>query len=268
MTLTLIMLGLLTLLGLLGNEWQKMLKEQVTVQVFMQQEMDETGVARVKKIIDTARFTKAAEYITSEQASQEMEKQLGEEFVDFLGFMPIPPSIDVQLKPEYTSLDSLQWISEQIGAIDGVKEVEYQRVLLSKIEQNINRLSLPLLLFASLLLLIAVALINNTIRLSIFSRRFIIKSMQLVGATRGFIRRPFILKGIWLGVLSGLLAFSVIVGLLGLFRRIAGDWFEMLDVLTFAQLFGAVMVLGIFIAWVSTHLAVNKYIRLRHDQLY
>lgn len=268
MTLTLTMLGLLTLLALFGNEWQRMLREQVVVQVFLQQEMDEPGVARVKKIIDTANYTQEAMYITSEQASRQMEEELGEEFIEFLGYLPVPPSIDVKLKTEYTSLDSLQWISEQIGAIEGVKEVEYQRVLLSKLEQNIRRLSLPLIIFAGLLLLIAVALINNTIRLSIFSKRFLIKSMQLVGATRAFIRRPFILKGIWLGIISGLLAFGVIVGLLGLFRRINGELFETLDFETFAKLFAAVMALGILIAWISTHLAVNKYIRLRQDQLY
>jgi cell division transport system permease protein len=245
-----------------------MLREQVIVQVFLQQEMDEPGVARVKKIIDTANYTQEAMYITSEQASRQMEEELGEEFIEFLGYLPVPPSIDVKLKTEFTSLDSLQWISEQIGAIEGVKEVEYQRVLLSKLEQNIRRLSLPLIIFAGLLLLIAVALINNTIRLSIFSKRFLIKSMQLVGATRAFIRRPFILKGIWLGIISGLLAFGVIVGLLGLFRRINGELFETLDFETFAKLFAAVMALGILIAWISTHMAVNKYIRLRQDQLY
>ncbi|MBI1267178.1 MAG: FtsX-like permease family protein [Cryomorphaceae bacterium] len=268
MTLTLTMLGLLTLLALFGNEWQRMLREQVVVQVFLQQEMDEPGVARVKKIIDTAKYTQEAMYITSEQASRQMEEELGEEFIEFLGYLPVPPSIDVKLKTEFTSLDSLQWISEQIGAIEGVKEVEYQRVLLSKLEQNIRRLSLPLIVFAALLLLIAVALINNTIRLSIFSKRFLIKSMQLVGATRAFIRRPFILKGIWLGIISGLLAFGVIIALLGLFRRISGELFETLDIQTFAKLFGAVMALGILIAWISTHMAVNKYIRLRQDQLY
>ena len=268
MTLTLTMLGLLNLLALFGNEWQRMLREQVIVQVFLQQEMDEPGVARVKKIIDTANYTQEAMYITSEQASRQMEEELGEEFIEFLGYLPVPPSIDVKLKTEFTSLDSLQWISEQIGAIEGVKEVEYQRVLLSKLEQNIRRLSLPLIVFAGLLLLIAVALINNTIRLSIFSKRFLIKSMQLVGATRAFIRRPFILKGIWLGIISGLLAFGVIVSLLGLFRRISGELFDALDFETFAKLFAAVMALGILIAWISTHMAVNKYIRLRQDQLY
>jgi cell division transport system permease protein len=149
-----------------------------------------------------------------------------------------------------------------------VTEIEYQKVLLGKLEENIRQLSLPLIVLGALLLLIAIALINNTIRLSIFSSRFLIKSMQLVGATRSFIRRPFILKGIRYGILSGLLAFGLILSLLSLFRSMAGDLLDRLELETFAQLFGVVIALGILIAWLSTHFAVNKYIRLRQDQLY
>lgn len=268
MTLTLTMLGLLSLLFLFGRQWQQQLREQVMVQVFLEQELDEPSISRIKKQLEAQDFTRNAAYITAQQASRQMEEELGEEFIDFLGYLPVPPSIDLQLEPTYASLDSLNWISEDIAAIDGVTEVEYQKVLLGRLEENIRKLSLPLLILAALLLLIAIALINNTIRLSIFSRRFIIKSMQLVGATRGFIRRPFILKGIWFGVLSGLFAFALIVGLLALFRRMTGSMLDTLDLVTFAELFGVVIVLGILIAWLSTHFAVNKYIRLRQDQLY
>lgn len=268
MTLTLTMLGLLSLLFLFGKEWQKQLREQVMVQVFLEKDLDEASISRIKKELEAEPYTRAAGYITAEDASQQMEAELGEEFVDFLGYLPIPPSIDMQLETSYASIDSLSWISERIGKLEGVTEVEYQKVLLSKLEENIRRLSVPLLVLAALLLLIAIALINNTIRLSIFSRRFIIKSMQLVGATRSFIRRPFILKGIWFGILSGLLAFALIVGLLSIFRKMNEGLLSDLDVFTFAELFGIVVVLGILIAWLSTHFAVNKYIRLRQDQLY
>ncbi len=269
MTLTLTMLGLLSLLFLFGRQWQKQLREQVVVQVFLEQELDEPAVARVKKIIEAQPFTASATYITAEQASLEMERALGEEFIDFLGYLPIPPSIDIQIDPQYAALDSLDGaVSEFITNIEGVAEVEYQKVLLGKLEENLRRLSLPLLILGGLLLLIAIALINNTIRLSIFSSRFLIKSMQLVGATRAFIRRPYILKGIRYGVLSGLLAFGFIVALLAMFRRMSGDLLDQIDLKTFAQLFGIVVALGILIAWISTHFAVNKYIRLRQDQLY
>lgn len=262
------MLGLLTLLFLFGSKWQQQLREQVMVQVFLDKELDEASISRVRKILEAEPFTRSANYITAEQASMEMEEELGEDFVEFLGFLPVPPSVDINIEPQYASLDSLNWISEEIASIEGVKEIEYQKVLLGKLEENLRKLGLPLLILAVLLLLIAIALINNTIRLSIFSRRFIIKSMQLVGATRGFIRRPFIWRGIWLGVVSGLLAFSLIVSLLALFRRMTDQMLDTLDLVTFAELFGVVVVLGILIAWLSTHFAVNKYIRLRQDQLY
>jgi cell division transport system permease protein len=269
MTLTLTMLGLLSLLFLFGQQWQQQLREQVMVQVFLEQELDEPAVARVKKLIESQPFTREAVYITAEQASRDMEQELGEEFVGFLGFLPIPPSIDVNIEPEYCSLDSLEHaVSSYIANLEGVTEIEYQKVLLGRLEENIRRLSIPLLVLGSLLLLIAIALINNTIRLSIFSSRFLIKSMQLVGATRSFIRRPFILKGIRYGILSGLFAFGFIVALLSLFRNMSGDLLDRLDLETFGKLFGIVVALGVVIAWLSTHFAVNKYIRLRQDQLY
>ncbi|MCH2197349.1 MAG: permease-like cell division protein FtsX [Flavobacteriales bacterium] len=268
MTLTLTMLGLLSLLFLFGKQWQQQLREQVMVQVFLDKELDEASISRIKKELEAEAYSRETKYITAQQASEEMEDELGEEFVDFLGYLPVPPSIDMQLDPAYASLDSLEWISSRISSIDGVTEVEYQKVLLGRLEENIRKLSLPLIILASLLLLIAIALINNTIRLSIFSRRFIIKSMQLVGATRGFIRRPFMLKGIWFGILSGLLAFGMIVSLLALFRRMNSELLDSLEIMTFAQLFGIVVALGILIAWISTYFAVNKYIRLKQDQLY
>lgn len=269
MTLTLTMLGLVSLLFLFGRQWQEQLREQVMVQVFLEQELDEPAVSRIKKLIEAQPFTAEATYITAEQASREMEQELGEEFVEFLGFLPIPPSIDVNIRPEYAALDSLEnVVSTYIASVDGVTEIEYQKVLLGRLEENIRKLSVPLIVLGVLLLLIAIALINNTIRLSIFSSRFLIKSMQLVGATRRFIRRPYILKGIRYGVLSGLLAFGFIVMLLSLFRKMSGDLLDRLDIETFAQLFGIVILLGILIAWLSTHFAVNKYIRLRQDQLY
>lgn len=269
MTLTLTMLGLVSLLFLFGRQWQQQLREQVMVQVFLEQELDEPAVSRIKKLIEAQPFTAEAAYITAEQASREMEQELGEEFVEFLGFLPIPPSIDVNIHPEYAALDSLeQVVSTYIASVDGVTEIEYQKVLLGRLEENIRKLSVPLLVLGVLLLLIAIALINNTIRLSIFSSRFLIKSMQLVGATRSFIRRPYILKGIRYGILSGLMAFGFIVMLLSLFRKMSDDLLDRLDIETFAQLFGIVILLGILIAWLSTHFAVNKYIRLRQDQLY
>ena len=240
----------------------------MTVQVFLENDLPKEEIERVKKWIESETFTKEAVYITQEEASAMMEKELGESFVDFLGYYPIPPSIDLKIHSNYSSLDSMEWIETKLLAVRGVEEVDYQRVLLERIEERIQKITLPLLVIAGLLMFIAIALINNTIRLSIFSKRFLIKSMQLVGATRSFIRRPFIWQGIWYGVLSGLLAFSILMGGLIFLQNENPEAFERTDLLTFVQLFGIVVLLGIVISWISTYFAVNKYIRLRQDQLY
>lgn len=267
-TLTLCLLGVLSLMALHGQKWKNRVKESVMVQVFLENDLPEEEIVRIKKLIEAERFTMDAVYVTQEEASRQMEADLGEDFVDFLGYYPIPPSIDIHLQSAYSSLDSLSWIEGEIKSMNGVTEVEYQRVLLERIEENMRKLSLPLMVVAGLLLFIAIALINNTIRLSIFSKRFLIKSMQLVGATRGFIRRPFIWQGIWYGIISGLLAFSMLIGMLAILRRETPEWFDGRDLPMFLQLFGIVVALGILISWLSTHFAVNKYIRLRQDQLY
>ena len=267
-TLTLCLLGILSLIAMKGNAWKNQLKESMTVQVFLENYLPKEEIERVKKWIESETFTKEAVYITQEEASAMMEKELGESFVDFLGYYPIPPSIDLKIHSNYSSLDSMEWIETKLLAVRGVEEVDYQRVLLERIEERIQKITLPLLVIAGLLMFIAIALINNTIRLSIFSKRFLIKSMQLVGATRSFIRRPFIWQGIWYGVLSGLLAFSILMGGLIFLQNENPEAFERTDLLTFVQLFGIVVLLGIVISWISTYFAVNKYIRLRQDQLY
>jgi cell division transport system permease protein len=267
-TLTLCLLGILSLIAMKGNAWKNQLKESMTVQVFLENDLPKEEIERVKKWIESETFTKEAVYITQEEASAMMEKELGESFVDFLGYYPIPPSIDLKIQSNYSSLDSMEWIETKLLSVRGVEEVDYQRVLLERIEERIQKITLPLLVIAGLLMFIAIALINNTIRLSIFSKRFLIKSMQLVGATRSFIRRPFIWQGIWYGILSGLLAFSILMGGLIFLQNENPEAFEHTDLITFVQLFGIVVLLGIVISWVSTYFAVNKYIRLRQDQLY
>jgi cell division transport system permease protein len=267
-TLTLCLLGVLSLIAMKGNAWKNQLKESMTVQVFLENDLPKEEIERVKKWLEAETFTKDAAYITQEEASAMMEKELGESFVDFLGYYPIPPSIDLKIHSNYSSLDSMEWIEAKLLEVRGIEEVDYQRVLLERIEERLQKITIPLLVVAGLLLFIAIALINNTIRLSIFSKRFLIKSMQLVGATRRFIRRPFIWQGIWFGLISGLLAFSILMGALIFLQQENPEAFEQTDLITFVQLFGIVVLLGILISWISTYFAVNKYIRLRQDQLY
>jgi len=267
-TLVLVMLGFLSLLLLSAKNLSDYFKESIQVQIFMKEDVNEGEIIGLQKWLDAQKFTKSATYITREEAAVQMEQELGEDFVDFLGFYPIPSSLDLRLNSEYAGLDSLLIIESQIAKRSFVSEVVYQKALIENINKNVGRISLYLLIFSGLLLVIAIALINNTIRLAIYSKRFLIKSMQLVGATRRFIQRPFLVKGLWYGVLSGLLAFVIIITTIYFFE----DQIPLLQgiqaLTVFAELFAIVFILGILISWISTKLAVRRYIRLRQDQLY
>lgn len=241
----------------------------MVVQVFLENEVDEVEIARIKKWIESEKFTKKLTYVSPQEATAKMEEQLQEELLALLDNQhPIEPSFDLIVHSPYADLDSLSWIKAKLLTVDGVKEAEYPEVELETIQNGLKKVMLPVLVVSALLMFIAIALINNTIRLSIFSKRFLIKSMQLVGATRGFIRRPFVWQVIWYGLISGLLAFSILTAAILFLQQESPDIFGKTDVLTFAALFGVVVFFGIFISWISTHFAVNKYLRLRQDQLY
>lgn len=267
-TLVLVMLGYLSLILLSAKKLSDYFKENIQVQVFMKDDVNEAEIIGLQKWLDTQKFSSSADYITREEAASQMEQELGEDFVDFLGFYPIPSSLDLRLKPEYASLDSLEVIEAEILSRPFVREVIYQRSLIDNVNKNVSVASLYLLVFSTLLLVIAIALINNTIRLAIYSKRFLIKSMQLVGATRRFIQRPFLWKGVWYGILSGLLAFVLIISTIYFFRDQLPFLKTIQDLTVFAELFAIVFILGILISWISTKLAVRRYIRLRQDQLY
>ncbi len=267
-TLVLVMLGFLSLMLLSAKKLSDYFKESIQVQIFMKEDVNEGEIIGLEKWLESQAFTKSADYITREQAAVQMEQELGEDFVDFLGFFPIPSSLDLRLTSEYASLDSLLIIESAITKRPFVSEVVYQKALIENINRNVGRISLYLLIFSGLLLVIAIALINNTIRLAIYSKRFLIKSMQLVGATRTFIQRPFLIKGMWYGVLSGLLAFVIIVTTIYFFEDQLPFLQGMQALTVFAELFAIVFILGILISWISTKLAVRRYIRLRQDQLY
>ena len=195
-TLVLFMLGLLGLTVLHARKLSDYVKENIGFRVYMKSTVREAGIMQLQKILDATEYVKSTEYITPEQAAEELSRDLGEDFIDFLGYNPLPPAIDLRLKASYANVDSLEMIETELMKNEDVKEVFYVKSLVHLINSNIRKISILLLGFSGLLLIIAIALINNTIRLSVYSKRFIIRSMQLVGATQSFIRRPFIFKGI------------------------------------------------------------------------
>ena len=267
--LVLFMLGCLGLIMLNAQKLSDHVRENIRFQIYLNDDAKEVEVAKLKKSIDASIYTKAALLKTKEEAAAELQEELGEDFIGFLdGVNPIPATIDLKLEAAYTHPDSIQWIVQKLQANANVKEVAYSPDLIAKVNENMKKISLVLLGFSIILLFIAVALINNTIRLAMYSKRFIIRSMQLVGANRSFIQRPFLWQGIIQGVFAGLIAMGMLVGILYFLRNEIPEFLQFQDMLIFAKLFGLTVLLGIFIAFISTFFAVNRYIRMKLDDLY
>lgn len=267
-SLVLFLLGIIGFLYLNANRLSVYVKENLGFTILINDNAREAEVIRLQKILNAAAYVRVAEYINKDQAAETLKEELGEDFVEFLGYNPLLASIEVKLAADWANPDSMARIEAQINSFPQVKEVYYQKNLLDAIHENVKRITIVLAIFSLLLLLIAIALINNTIRLSVYSRRFLINTMQLVGATRGFIRKPFLLKS----MLHGLAGATVAIVLLSIF--IYGLSNEMNGVIGFsnilliAVLFLIVIGIGIFITLISTFFAVNKYLRLKTDQLY
>ena len=242
--------------------------EDIGFTVYLYDDVKQVDVDRLKKALDIADYTRKSTYISKDEAIEILKQDLGEDFMQYLDYNPLLASIDVKVKPAYANTDSLAVVKATLSRSSKVKEIVYQESLIQKVQENLRIAGLVILIFSSLLLVVAIALINNSIRLSIYSRRFIIKSMQLVGATQGFIRRPFVQRGILHGVYSALIAMLLIMGVLYYLPNVLPDLIQIEDIEILAYLFVLVMALGIIISWVSTSLAVRKYLRMRGNKLY
>lgn len=267
-SLVLFMLGLLGLIILNSKKISDHVKENIGFQVILKDKLQDADIDHVRSKIDSYQYVKSTEYVSKEQAAKSLQEDLGEDFISFLGYNPLLPSITVHLKAAYTNSDSLLWIEKNLLKYSQVKEINYQKSLVSMVNENAKKISLVILAFSTLLMLIALALINNTIRLTIYSKRFLIKTMQLVGATQGFIRRPFIFKGIKHGIYGAIIAIALLIGVLYFAERQLPELEALQDIELLAKLFGIVLLAGIIISWISTSMAVRKYLRLKADELY
>lgn len=267
-TLVLFMLGMLGMMVLHARKLSDYVKENIGFSIIINEGVKESAIFQLKKNLDLEPWVKSAEYITREQAAKTFSEELGEDFVGFLGFNPLLPSIDLRMKAEYANPDSVRKIETSLLSYDEVKEVDYHRPLVDQINSNVNRISMILLGFSAVLLLISIALINNTIRLAVYSKRFLLRSMQLVGATRRFIRGPFLVKGFVQGFVSGLLAIGMLMTVLFFALQEVPELVEIQDFLLLGILFGAVILLGVVISWLSTYFAVRRFLRMKTDLLY
>lgn len=266
--LVLFLLGLLGLLILNAKSLGDYVKENLGFSVILADGTREADIIQIQRSFDAAGFVKETNYITPEQAAMDLQEELGENFLDFLGFNPLKPSIDIKLVASYANPDSIAMIEQVFLEYPQVQEVFYQESLVNLVNENVRKISMIMLVFSGFLFFISIALFNNTIRLLVYSKRFIIKTMQLVGATRSYILRPFVIKGITNGLAGAFIANLMFLLVVYVAQKQAPD----LIVFTSREIVGGIMlfifVMGVVMAWLSTWFAVNKYLRSDQDALY
>ncbi len=267
-TLVMFMLGLLGLIILHGKKLSDYVRENISISILLKDNVSDDMVLNFRTRLAKSDYIKSSVYITREQAAKELSSELGEDFVQFLGFNPLPASIDLQLKSGYANSDSIARIEKLLLRNNIVKEVVYQKSLIDQVNSNIRKISIVILSFNLILLIISIILISNTIRLSIYARRFLIRSMQLVGATEAFIRLPFIKRGIVHGLIASLLSIILLTVTLWIARERMPELILLQDFGEIGLFFVAILVIGIILSAVSTWFAVNKFLRMRVDQLY
>ncbi len=267
-SLVLFLLSLMGLLVINAKNLANYVKENIGFSVILEEHTREADIIQIQRSFDATGFVKETRYITPEQAAQDLQDALGENFLDFLGENPLKPSIDIKLQASYANPDSIAKIEQLFLTYPQVSEVFYQESLVHLVNENIKKISLIILIFSAFLLLISIALFNNTIRLLVYSKRFIIKTMQLVGATRSFIRKPFMLKGIGNGIVGSIIASLMLLGVIYMAQKQMPDVVVFTTYETVGILLFFIFALGVLLAWISTLLAVNKYLRSDQDALY
>jgi len=267
-SLVLFLLGILGLVIINAKELSDYFRESLTFSVILDENAREADIRMLQKDLDAKPSVKSTEYVSKDEAAAKMKEDMGEDFISFLGDNPLPPSIDVYLFAGYTNRDSVVKFEKYILEYPFVKEVWYEDSLLFLINENVRKISIFLLIISLFLFLIAVTIINNTIRLAIYSKRFLIRTMQLVGATRAFIRKPFLVRSIYHGVLAALTAMLLLMGLLYLIEKEFLMLFSFESTRLLALLGIFLIIAGILINMVSTFLSVNRYLDISEDKLY
>ena len=268
--LVLFLLGIFALLMMHAQKLSNHLKENIGFEVVMNSNVKEDNILKLQKELDAMPAVKSTTYITKDEAIRRLSEDLGEDFLQWLGNEdnPLLPSIDVRFKADYANNDSLNLIQAQLLKNKDIKEIYYHKSLVNLINQNMNRIGLGLMIASLVLLIIAITLIRNTIRLSIYSKRFLVRSMQLVGATPAYIRRPFIRSGITQGFFGALIADAFLALLLyGLYQRLP-ELTLVQDYTIIICIFGGIIVLGILLGGLSTRFALRKYLNADVDKLY
>ena len=267
-TLVLLLLGMVVFFVLSANNLSNYVRENIGFTVLVSDDMKEPETLKFQKILNEKTYVKESAYISKEQALREQTEAMGTDPAEFLGYNPFTASIEIKLNAEYANSDSIAWIEKEILANKKVMEVSYPQDLLDSINQNLQKVSLFLLGLAALLTLISFALINNTIRLAIYSKRFLIHTMKLVGASWGFIRRPFLLRNMWIGILAGLLADAILIAMASMLVKYEPELVEIVTPQTMLIVMASVFVFGLAITSLCAYISINKYLRMKASALY
>lgn len=269
-TLVLFLLGVFSLLMMHARKLSNYLKENIGFEIVMNSNVKESSILHLQHELDSMPAVKSTEYITKEEAIHRLSEDLGEDFQQWLGDEenPLLPSIDVRFNAEWANPDSINVIQAKLLKNTNIKDIYYQKSVVNLINQNVNRIGFVLMIVSLILLIIAITLIRNTIRLSIYSKRFLVRSMQLVGATPAFIRRPFVRNGILQGFIGALLADALLILLLyGLSHRLP-ELTLVQDYTIIVTIFVGIILLGMLLSGLSTHSALHKYLNSDVDRLY
>lgn len=267
-TMVLLLLGLVLFFVLCSHNLSTYVKENLVFSIVISDDMKENDILALQRQLDAKPFVRTSAYISKKQALKEYTEAMGTDPQEFLGFNPLKASIQINLHSDYANTDSLAIIEKQIKENTDIHEINYQRELIDAVNKNIARISLLLLALAAVLTLISFALINNTIRLTIYSQRFLIHTMKLVGATWGFIRRPFLRRNFWIGLCSALLADVVLWGVACWVLSRQPELVSVISVRVMVLVSIGVLIFGILITWLCAFFSINKFLRMKATTLY
>ncbi len=267
-SLVLIMIGMLGLFIINATKLSEYVREKIGFTLVLNENIKEIEIDRLQKVLNAGSFVKSTRYIDKETAAKELTADLGEDFTGFLGYNPLFASLEVKLYAKYTHPDSLLILEKEFLEYPQIKEVYYQKNLVTVINQNVGRISVILIIISGLLTFIFVALINNTIRISVYSQRFTINTMQMVGASDSFIRKPFLQQSLFLGIYGALIANVLLLVGIYSYKKELTEIVSVGDISTLGAVFLLVLVFGLVISMLSTYIAVNKFLRLKFDELF
>jgi cell division transport system permease protein len=266
--LVLFLLGILGLFVINSKRLSDKFKEEIAMTVFFKTEATDSVIKAFNSELKTAKFAKSFEYVSKEKAAEKHMKVIGEDFMQFLGVNPLQNSFDIHLKADYVTNEGIAKIENRLRKNDMIADIVYDKQLVTLVNDNIKNISMWILIVSCVFALVSVLLINSSLRLSIYANRFIIKTMQMVGATKSFIRKPFIQRSVYLGLIGSALAIVALIGVLIYIQTTFPSLGILEDKLAIATVLVGVLVLGVVITWISTFFATQRFLNLRTDDLY